>query len=74
MGLWDRTGHWDLGYTPGGTRENPIDSPVHLMGLWDRTGRWDLKVYPRVGHIRIPLTALFIPWDYGTGQDTGIWK
>ena len=29
----------------GGTRVNPIDSPVHPMGLWDGTGHWDLEVW-----------------------------
>ena len=57
----------------GGTHQDFIDSPVSPMGLWDGTGHWDLEVYPRVGHVRIPLTILFIPWDYGTGQDSGVW-
>ena len=39
MGLWDGTGHWDLGQ--GGICENPMDSPVHPMGLWEDCGmRW----------------------------------
>jgi len=42
------------------------------MGLWDGTGHWDLGVYLRMGHVRIPGTDLSIPWDHGTGQDTGI--
>ena len=50
-----------------------MDSPVHPMGLWDGTRHRDLGVYICVGHVRIPWTVPFIPWDCGMGRDTGIW-